>query len=204
MNRWERVLRWRGPGRADHRRGGIGKSRLVQRFHEQIAGTTVYLGRGGRRRAFPEHALLSGHRDVAAKRSLAMPASTTRSERAVGERPAGRTQSGRSGAADRAAAEPSRCRRISALDDAARTSSAAACSRHWSSGCSAPPEAQPLVIATEDLHWADPSTLELIQLLVEQGATPVCCCCTRRGLSSMRRGHASASYANHAQPAERA
>src|SRR6266853_1303528 len=30
---------------------------------------------------------------------------------------------------------------------------------------------QPLVVATEDLHWADPSTLELIQLLVEQGAT---------------------------------
>jgi class 3 adenylate cyclase/tetratricopeptide (TPR) repeat protein len=29
---------------------------------------------------------------------------------------------------------------------------------------------QPLVIVTEDLHWADPSTLELIQLLVEQGA----------------------------------
>jgi predicted ATPase len=30
---------------------------------------------------------------------------------------------------------------------------------------------QPIVIATEDLHWADPSTLELLQLLVEQGAT---------------------------------
>jgi class 3 adenylate cyclase/tetratricopeptide (TPR) repeat protein len=30
---------------------------------------------------------------------------------------------------------------------------------------------QSLIIATEDLHWADPSTLELIQLLVEQGAT---------------------------------
>jgi class 3 adenylate cyclase/tetratricopeptide (TPR) repeat protein len=30
---------------------------------------------------------------------------------------------------------------------------------------------QPLVIATEDLHWADPSTLELIQLMVEQRAT---------------------------------
>jgi tetratricopeptide (TPR) repeat protein len=29
---------------------------------------------------------------------------------------------------------------------------------------------QPLVVATEDLHWADPSTLELITLLVEQGA----------------------------------
>jgi tetratricopeptide (TPR) repeat protein len=31
--------------------------------------------------------------------------------------------------------------------------------------------AQPLIIATEDLHWVDPSTLELIQLLVEQGPT---------------------------------
>jgi predicted ATPase len=30
---------------------------------------------------------------------------------------------------------------------------------------------QPIVIAIEDLHWADPSTLELLQLLVEQGAT---------------------------------
>ena len=31
--------------------------------------------------------------------------------------------------------------------------------------------AQPLIIVTEDLHWADPSTLDLIQLLVEQAAT---------------------------------
>jgi predicted ATPase len=30
---------------------------------------------------------------------------------------------------------------------------------------------QPLIVATEDLHWADASTLELIQLLAEQGAT---------------------------------
>jgi class 3 adenylate cyclase/tetratricopeptide (TPR) repeat protein len=30
---------------------------------------------------------------------------------------------------------------------------------------------QPTVIATEDLHWVDPSTLELIGLLAEQGAT---------------------------------
>ena len=28
----------------------------------------------------------------------------------------------------------------------------------------------PLVIVVEDLHWADPSTLELIQLLIKQGA----------------------------------
>jgi predicted ATPase len=30
---------------------------------------------------------------------------------------------------------------------------------------------QPTVITTEDLHWADPSTLELIQLLVDQGTS---------------------------------
>src|SRR6516225_3340745 len=30
---------------------------------------------------------------------------------------------------------------------------------------------RPLIIALEDLHWADPSTLELLQLLVEQGNT---------------------------------
>ncbi|HEX4209392.1 MAG TPA: AAA family ATPase, partial [Candidatus Binataceae bacterium] len=29
---------------------------------------------------------------------------------------------------------------------------------------------QPLIITLEDLHWIDPSTLELIQLLIEQGA----------------------------------
>jgi predicted ATPase len=29
---------------------------------------------------------------------------------------------------------------------------------------------QPLVMASEDLHWLDPSTLELLQLLAEQGA----------------------------------
>jgi len=30
---------------------------------------------------------------------------------------------------------------------------------------------QPLVMVTEDLHWLDPSTLELLQLLAEQGAS---------------------------------
>jgi class 3 adenylate cyclase/tetratricopeptide (TPR) repeat protein len=30
---------------------------------------------------------------------------------------------------------------------------------------------QPMVMAVEDLHWLDPSTLELLQLLAEQGAT---------------------------------
>ena len=30
---------------------------------------------------------------------------------------------------------------------------------------------QPVVLIIEDLHWVDPSTLELLNLLIEQGAT---------------------------------
>src|SRR5215469_6418468 len=40
---------------------------------------------------------------------------------------------------------------------------------------------QPIVIAIEDLHWVDPSTLELTQTLVEQAATaPMMLLCTAR------------------------
>jgi predicted ATPase len=40
---------------------------------------------------------------------------------------------------------------------------------------------QPLVMAMEDLHWLDPSTLELTQMLVEQSATvPLLLLCTAR------------------------
>jgi len=40
---------------------------------------------------------------------------------------------------------------------------------------------QPLVMVVEDLHWLDPSTLELLQLLAEQGATvPLMLLCTAR------------------------
>jgi class 3 adenylate cyclase len=41
--------------------------------------------------------------------------------------------------------------------------------------------AQPLTIALEDLHWADASTLEVVQLLAEQGPTaPLLVLCTAR------------------------
>ena len=40
---------------------------------------------------------------------------------------------------------------------------------------------QPLVIVIEDLHWVDPSTLELLQILVQRGATvPLLLLCTAR------------------------
>ena len=40
---------------------------------------------------------------------------------------------------------------------------------------------QPLVIVIEDLHWVDPSTMELLATLIEQGATgPLMILCTAR------------------------
>ena len=39
----------------------------------------------------------------------------------------------------------------------------------WALGAA---RAQATVLVIEDLHWVDPSTLELLQLLVEQEATP--------------------------------
>lgn len=48
----------------------------------------------------------------------------------------------------------------------------------WVFGASA---LQPLVLAIEDLHWVDPSTLEFLQILVEQCATsPLLLLCTAR------------------------
>lgn len=53
-----------------------------------------------------------------------------------------------------------------------------ACLAGWVFGAT---RSQPLVIVLEDLHWVDPSTLELLQTLVEQGATaPLLLLCTAR------------------------
>jgi predicted ATPase len=47
---------------------------------------------------------------------------------------------------------------------------------------------QPLTIALEDLHWADASTLEVVQLLAEQVPRRTCSYCTRRAPSFVRNG----------------
>jgi hypothetical protein len=56
----------------------------------------------------------------------------------------------------------------------------------------------------EDLHWADPSTLELIQLLVEQGNTvPLFLLFTARPEFSFPMAAAVASRPDQLEPAQR-
>ena len=73
-------------------------------------------------------------------------------------------------AADCGDAESADPGEVSAADARARPEAPAAAGDAGRVGAWRRPSAA-AVIAIEDLHWADPSTLELIQLLVEQGAT---------------------------------
>jgi class 3 adenylate cyclase/tetratricopeptide (TPR) repeat protein len=165
LNRWERVLEGEGQVALIVGEAGIGKSRLVHRFREHIAGTPhswVEAAAGPFFQNTPFYAVAEMLREL-----LAWEERLVQLETRLG--PAG----GKSAEALELVAplmnpaipvnhppsplppEQQRRRLLATLVEqllgAART--------------------QPLVIATEDLHWADPSTLELIQLLVEQGAT---------------------------------
>jgi hypothetical protein len=61
---------------------------------------------------------------------------------------------------------------------------------------------QPLVMMVEDLHWLDPSTLEVLQLLAEQGATvPLMLLFTARPEFRGPVADAHAPQPNHTKPA---
>ena len=171
MNRWERALDGEGQVALIIGEAGIGKSRLVQRFHEQIAGTPhtwVEAAAGAFFQNTPFYAvtemlreLLAWRGDESAEEQLAQ--LETRLELA-GLKPAEalpliapllNLPLPAKYPPSPLSPEQQRRRLLATLVE-------------WALGAA---RAQPLVIATEDLHWADPSTLELIQLLVEQGAT---------------------------------
>ena len=169
-SRWERVLDGEGQVALIIGEAGIGKSRLLQRFHEQIVGTPhtwieagagaffqntpfypvtemlrqgLFAGGNGPPDAIAQLAGVLTH--VGLKPAEAIPLIAPLMNLALSAEYPPSTLS----------PEQQRRRLLATLVE-------------WALGLA---RAQPLVIAIEDLHWVDPSTLQLIQLLVEQGAT---------------------------------
>ena len=171
MNRWESTLNGEGQVALIIGEAGIGKSRLVQRFHEQIAQTThtwIEAGAG----AFFQNTPFYPVADML-KQALAWRGNESAEEQlALLE-----------SALELAGLEPAEAIPLlaplldlplpakyppSSLPAEQQRRRLLATLVEWVLGAA---RVQPTIIATEDLHWADPSTLELIQLLVEQGAT---------------------------------
>ncbi|HEX6496391.1 MAG TPA: AAA family ATPase, partial [Acidobacteriaceae bacterium] len=172
MNRWERALEGEGQVALIIGEAGIGKSRLVQRFHEQIAGTphtSVAAAAGAFFQSTPFYPVTEMLRELLAwhgDHSAAMEQLSQLEARLelAGLKPAEaipliapllNLPLPADYPPSTLSPEQQRRRLLATLVE-------------WVVGTA---RAQPTVIATEDLHWADPSTLELIQLLTEQGAT---------------------------------
>ena len=171
MSRWERAREGDGQLVLIIGEAGIGKSRLIQRFHEQIAGTPhtwIEAGAGAFFQNTPFYPVtellqqfLGGNGGKPAEEQLTQ--LEPRLELA-GLKPAD--------------AIPLIAPLLNLplwgkypplpLPPEQRRQRLLATLVEWVLGTA---RVQPLVVATEDLHWADASTLELIQLLVEQGAT---------------------------------
>ena len=170
-NRWERVREGEGQVVTIIGEAGIGKSRLVQQFREQIAAvphtwlecvtaafsqnTPFYAVTEMMRQSFRWDTSHSDDRRLAALEASLALAGVKLNEAvpliaSLLELPVGAKYS-----------TPS-------MTPAHQRRQLLATLVEWVFGAA---RVQPLVIATEDLHWADPSTLELTRLLVEQGAT---------------------------------
>jgi class 3 adenylate cyclase/tetratricopeptide (TPR) repeat protein len=171
MNRWERALDGEGQVALISGEPGIGKSRLVQRFHEQIAGTPhtwIEAVAGAFFQNTPFYAVTEMLRELLAWR---------------GDEPADKQLERLEPSLELAGLNSAKALPLIApllnlpipakypplpLSSEQQRHRLLATLVEWVLGAT---RAQPMVVATEDLHWADPSTLELIQLLVEQGAT---------------------------------
>jgi class 3 adenylate cyclase len=168
MSRWERVLDGEGQVALIIGEAGIGKSRLLQRFGEQIAGTPhtwVEAGAGAFFQNTPFYPVSEMLRQFVGETSLQdQIIELERRLTAAGLKPAEaiplimpllNLPLPREYPPSTLSTEQQRRRLLATLVE-------------WVLGAA---RTQPLVMAIEDLHWVDPSTLELIELLVEQGAT---------------------------------
>src|SRR5208283_3995051 len=198
LSRWERVLDGDGQVALIIGEAGIGKSRLVQRFHEQIAGTPhtwIEAGAGAffqNTPFYPISGMLSQLMGDDAPDPLPQLASRLT---AVGLKPAEAIPllAPLLNLALPPAYPPS------PLPPEQQRRRLLATLVEWVlSGA----RTQPLVIATEDLHWADPSTLELPAFGRARGNRAVAAPVHRAARVSSALDDARPSYANHAQPAE--
>jgi class 3 adenylate cyclase/tetratricopeptide (TPR) repeat protein len=170
MTRWEHVVDGEGQVALIIGEAGIGKSRLVQRFHEQIAETPhTWIEAGAA--AFFQNTPFHPVADML-KQALAWPGYRSAEEQFAQLESALELAGLKLAEAIPLLApllnlplpakyppspqspEQQRRRLLATLVELALGLA----------------RMQPTVITTEDLHWADPSTLELVQLLVEQGA----------------------------------
>ena len=169
LNRWERVREGEGQVVTIMGEGGIGKSRLLQHFREEIA-ATPYTWLECATAPFFQNTPFYAVADML-QQSFHWEASHTVEQRlAALEASLGLAGLDPDEAAPLIApllelAVGTRYPPLSMAPDQQRKRLLATVVA-WTLGAA---KAQPLVIATEDLHWADPSTLELTQLLVEQG-----------------------------------
>jgi tetratricopeptide (TPR) repeat protein len=209
MTRWERALQSEGQVVLISGEGGIGKSRLVQRFHQQIGGRPHNWFEAAAAPLFrntPLYPIGEMLQELQTQRSnepslesdiaLAQP-----SRRGIGLSNGG----GSNGhSANRALfameAQPGDLDSSVQLDIKPQLA-IAAITLNLTTPVEHPASVQahhrllstlamwvldaahvlPVVMAIEDLHWADASTLELVQLLVEQAATaPLLVLCTTR------------------------
>ena len=171
LNRWERTREGEGQVALIIGEPGIGKSRLVAEFHDRIRDAPHTWMESAGEQFFentPFHAIIemlsrwlelqdaanSGERFERIERALASaglkadeiaPLITDLLQMPAGRRYPASTLTG----------EQKRRRLLAAVAG-------------WVLGAAG---LQPVVIVIEDLHWLDPSTLELLQLLAEQGAT---------------------------------
>jgi class 3 adenylate cyclase/tetratricopeptide (TPR) repeat protein len=171
MELWELVLKGHGQVALIVGEAGIGKSRLVQRFHQQIGGTPhTWIGAAASPflQNTPFHPVVDVLHDLLAWRS------ESSSGQLLGQLAQALEMAGVQASEALPLIAPllnlplpENYRRPTLSPELQRRAQLKTLVEWVLAGA----RGQPMVIAAEDLHWADPSTLELIQLVLEQGAS---------------------------------
>ena len=170
MSLWVRTLEGEGQAVLITGEGGIGKSRLVQHFHQQIARTPHAWAEAAATPLFQNTPFYQVSELL--RQLLPAPLDASPDDQVARLGPVLEMAGLKSAEAIPAVARllnlplPAKHLALSA-SPAQQRRRLLATLIEWVRGTA---RVQPLVIAAEDLHWADPSTVELLELLLEQSA----------------------------------